>query len=118
MDRYQTSLEKMASYIKQDDLKLKLKVIEKQIFEDKNALNLINNFQIAQDNFNFYYAHFKNDKDIIKKYKNILIEAKRNMDNYSLIKKYNALYNKIIEPSIYLEIKLKDILSKDGIKKC
>ncbi len=114
MDDYYFALNNMAKIIKQSEKKKHLLKIEQEIFLDALANEYIKKFQKAQDDFNFILSHFKNDEELKDKYRKILVEAKKEMDNYPLIKKYNDLYSEITEPTIYLENELKSILNGDN----
>lgn len=118
MDNYLASLEKLSHLIKDDKKRNKLKEIEDEIFQNEETLKLINAFQKAQEDYNFFLSHFPNDKDKLSKYKDILIDKKREMDKHPLIKAYNDLYLKISEPTLYLETELQKIIDVGDKKIC
>lgn len=116
MGDYYLALNSMSKIIKQSEKKKHLLKIEQEIFLDASADKYIKNFQKAQEDFNFIFSHFKNDEKTKDKYRNLLITAKKEMDNHPLIKEYNELYFEITEPTIYLENELKFILNGDNNK--
>ena len=118
MSLYQEKLTKLMDELNSREELSLLKEVEEKIFSNEECLSFINAFSFAQEEYNFVLSHFKNDEELIEKRKKELILAKREMDNHPLIKKYNDLYLKISEPTIYLEKDLKKILTIKGEHKC
>ena len=118
VDNYQKSLTKMTNLIKDREELKELKKIEEEIFNDKDIIPFIIDFNDAQEEYNFVLTHFKNDEEKKEIARNKLIEAKRNMDSLEKVKKYNELYDIISKDTLYLEMSLKEILKNGDKKEC
>ena len=118
MEKYLASLIKMSKTIRQEKKRQELKNVEETIFTSKETRDLIFLFQKAQEDFNFIISHFPKDEEKKDKYRTLLLNAKKNMDNNELVKKYNDLYQEITTPTIYLENELKKIIDNEDNNIC
>ena len=81
---------------------------EQEIFNDKEAMDLIALFNEAQEEYNFVLRIFPSDENKKKEKQKELYIAKKNMDDNEKVKRYNDLLIKCNEPLRYLEYKLID----------
>lgn len=91
---------------------------EKEIFNDKEAMELIALFNEAQEEYNFVLRIFPNDEDKKNEKQKKLYLAKKNMDENEKVKRYNELLIKCNEPLRYLEYKLIRLFQRKGCKTC
>ena len=90
----------------------KLKEIEQKILSDLECRKLIDIFQQAQDDYNFYLKSFGENHQYTKTAQKRLYEAKLQMDEHLLIKEYNSLLKAINEPLRYIEYNLISLFSR------
>ena len=101
-------IEKLNSLPERD----KLKEIEQKIMSDLECRKLIDIFQQAQDDYNFYLKSFGEKHEYSKPAQKRLYEAKLKMDEHLLIKEYNSLLKAINEPLRYIEYNLISLFSR------
>ena len=95
-----------------------LSKVENKLMENEECRKLIDIFQIAQEDYNFYLKSFGEKHDFTIKAQKKLYEAKFNLDSNELVKEYNELLNKINEPRRYLEFNLISLFSRRNKHKC
>lgn len=117
MNKLEDLENEMISHIKNMEERKLLKEIENQVFSNDECLNLISQFQNAQNEYNFALKIFKDDQKIIQLRQKELHQAKLKMDSHYLISEYNNLLIKCNEPLRYLEYKLFSLFQK-GKKEC
>ena len=118
MSSYQKALSNLIESLNNRKELKNIKIIEDELYSNKEVLSLVAAFSSAQEDYNFILSHFKNDENKIQEYKNKLVEAKRTLDAHPLVQKYNDLYFIVTEPTLYLEKELKRILSSGDMKSC
>ena len=84
----------------------KLKDIEKRMNEDDEVLKLVNDFNLAQSEYNSCLNHYAFDSEPAKKVQKVLYEAKLNLDNHPLVREYYQMLSAVNEPLYYLEYNL------------
>ena len=101
-------IEKLNSLPERD----KLKEIEQKILSDQECRKLIDVFQQAQDDYNFYLKSFGENHEYTRNAQKRLYEAKLKMDEQLLIKEYNDVLKVINEPLRYIEYNLISLFSR------
>ena len=85
---------------------------------DLECRKLIDIFQQAQDDYNFYLKSFGEKHEYSKTAQKRLYEAKLKMDEHLLIKEYNSLLKTINEPLRYIEYNLISLFSRKSGHTC
>lgn len=113
MDKYDISLNKMATLISHMKEKEEMLKVENKIFETEDTLKKVIAFQNSQDKYNDALKYNLDNKEEIRKE---LIENKKIMDEDPLVALYNKLYYQVVEPTLYLEQELHKVLDIKGDK--
>ena len=95
-----------------------LKEIENKIMEDEECRKLIDIFQCAQDDYNFYIKSFGEKHEFTINAQKKLYEAKLNMDTNPLITEYNKTLRDINEPLRYIEFNLISLFQRKKGHSC
>lgn len=96
----------------------RLKELEQRILDNVECRNLIDVFQQAQDDYNFYLKSFGESHHFTKTAQKRLYEAKLKMDEHLLIKEYNDTLRAINEPLRYIEYNLISLFSRKKGHSC
>ena len=91
---------------------------EQEIMNNEECRKLIDIFQMAQDDYNFYLKSFGENHEYTKTAQKKLYEAKLNLDTNELIKNYNEIFKDINEPRRYLQDKLISLFARRGSCSC
>lgn len=93
-----------------DELKL-IRKVEEELKSNDEVLKLVNEFNIAQSEYNSALNHFEFDSLEAKEYQKKLFDKNNELNSHPLVKEYLELLNKINEPLLYLELKLSSIFN-------
>ena len=93
-------------------------VLEKEMLNDEECRRLIDIFQSAQTDYNFYLKSFGEKHEFTLKAQKVLYEAKLKMDTHPLVMKYNETLKAINEPRLYLEFNLISLFSRRNKHSC
>ncbi len=88
-----------------------IKELEDKLKSNDEVLKLVNEFNIAQSEYNSTLNHYKFDSEEAKEYQKKLFNKNNELNSYPLVKEYLELLKKINEPLLYLELKLSSIFN-------
>ena len=95
-----------------------LSKVEIELIENEECRKLIDIFKLAEEDYNIYLKSFGSKHEFTLKSQKKLYEAKLNLDNNPIVKKYNEILMEINEPRRYLELNLISLFSRRGKHSC
>lgn len=99
-------IDEIVEIIKNQEEYKQLKETEKLMEKDEEVLKLAQLFSNAESEYNACLNHYSFDSDEAKKYQKKLFDAKSQLDNHPLVRKYTIYLQKVNEPLRYLEFNL------------
>ncbi len=96
----------LSSKLKNRNEVSRIKNIEILMKENQDVLHLVNDFNLAQSEYNSCLNHFEFDSKEAKKVQQVLFDAKMKLDSHPLVKEYYLLLNQVNEPLHYIELNL------------
>lgn len=96
----------LASELKNRDEVIQIKNIQILMRENQDVLRLVNDFNLAQSEYNSCLNHFDFESEEAKKVQKVLFDAKMKLDSHPLVKEYYLLLNQVNEPLHYIELNL------------
>ena len=99
-------IQELGELIKDQEAYRKLIELDKQMNEDDEVLKLVNDFSLAQSEYNSVLNHFDFESPEAKKSQKLLFAAKLRLDSHPLVQEYNECLKEVNEPLRYLEYNL------------
>ena len=94
---------------------LKLKEIEKKMETNLEVLKLVNDFSLAQSEYNSCLNHFDAYSPQAMNYQKKLYESKLKLDSHPLVVEYYKFLSIVNEPLRYIEFNLLDLFKTKHI---
>lgn len=110
-------INELSEKLKNSEEYIKLKEIESKMESDLEVLKLVNDFSLAQSEYNSILNHYDFESEEAKKYQKQLYECKMILDSHPLVKEYYKYLALVNEPLRYLEFNLLNLF-KSNHKNC